>query len=264
MLVGGGCLGDGIHMHASLVGEGGASHERRTDIRVAVGQFVDKERDLAQAREVRDHGNPHLELQAGNDGGEVAVAGTFTVAVHRPLDMDRSSTNGGKRIGRPHAAIVVGVDADLAGEAVVHRGRDRGDLVGHRSAVGVAEHQHVGTGLSRCSDRRHGERGIILVTVKEMLGIVDHLAPLRFQIADTVADHGEIFRMGDPEHLVDLEFPAFAEDGDDRGSRLEQLRDLGIIGCLDAGPPGASEGCQLGASKVAVAGLGEKCQILGV
>ena len=180
------------------------------------------------------------------------------------MDLDRSGTNSRKGIGRPHAAVVMGMNADLAGEARLHGRRDRGNLIGHGAAVGIAENEDIGTPFGRRGECCHREVRVILVAVEKMLGIVENLPPLLLQIGDALPDHRQIFGMGNPEHLVDLKLPTLAKDRDDGCLRLEKLGDLGILGNLDAGTTGASKSGELGLPKIELPGLGKEGKILGI
>ena len=264
MLVSRGRLGHGVDMHTSLVGEGRAADKGRPDVGIAVGQLVHEKGCLPETGEIGNNRDPHLQLQAGNDGGEVAVAGPLAVPVHRPLDLDGASTDGGKGVRRTHPAVIVGMDADLAGETGIHHGGDGGDLVRHRPPVGVAEHQGVGATLGRRGKGLERKLRVILVTVEEMLGIVEDLAPLGLQVGDALADHGEVLLVRHAEHLLHLELPAFSENRHHGRLRLQQLGDLGIIGHLDAGAAGASERGELRLAEIVFAGLGKEGEILGV
>ena len=55
----------------------------------------------------------HLELEIGDAGDEVAVAGALAVAVDRALDLQRAGLDARERVGDAEAAVVVGVDAEL-------------------------------------------------------------------------------------------------------------------------------------------------------
>ena len=113
---------DGVDVHAALVGEGGAADERRAgEVRV-VGNIVHEIGEIAQLFEMRDHREAHLELEDGDDGGEVAVSGAFAVAVDGALDLGGAGFDGGDGVGDGEFAIVVGVDAEgSVGDARFHR-----------------------------------------------------------------------------------------------------------------------------------------------
>ena len=76
-----------------------------------------------------------------------------------------------------------------------------------------------------------------------MFGIVEDLPPPCLQVRDALPDHREIFRVGNPEHLLDLKLPALAENGDHGSPGKEKLLDLRVILHPDSGTTGAAEGC---------------------
>lgn len=115
VFVAAGELVDGIDVDAALVGEGGAADKGRTATRALVGDFVHEEGEVAQLRQafVAKDAMIHLELEIGDAGDEIAVAGPFAVTVDRALDLQCASFDARKRIGDAEAAVVVGVDAEF-------------------------------------------------------------------------------------------------------------------------------------------------------
>ena len=83
------------------------------------------------------------------------------------------------------------------------------DLLGQAAAVGVAEHEHVRAGVPRGGERRQRVVGIVLVAVEEMLGVVDHLAAVRLEVAHGVGDHRAVLRRLDAEDVRDVQAASF-------------------------------------------------------
>ena len=250
MLVGGRRLGHRIHVHPTLVRKRRATHKGSPDVGVAIGQFVHEEGNLPELGQIGNHLKPHLELETGNHRGEIAVAGTLTIPIHRPLDLDGTGPDRGKGIGCPHATIIVGMNSDFSREALADSGRDRCDFIRHRATVGITENKDIRPTLRSCGKSRHGEFRIILVPVKEMLGIIKDLATPLLEIGHALTDHCAVFLMRNTQNLLDLKLPTLAENRYDRRGRLQQLGNLGIFGDFDACTSGASESRKLGFSKI--------------
>ena len=55
----------------------------------------------------------HLQLEVGDAGHQVGVAGALAVAVDRALELGGAAEHGGDRVGHRAAGVVLGVDAEL-------------------------------------------------------------------------------------------------------------------------------------------------------
>ena len=184
---------DGVDVDASLVGEGRGPHVGSADVVLAVGQFVHKKRQLAQARQVGGDRDAHFELQVGHDGGEIAVAHALAVAVDGPLDLHRSGAHRRQGVCDGHSRVVVRVDSHGFADPGDHVAGDPFHLVGHGAAVGVAKRRDVG---SACHGGKQGAQGVFrvfLVAVEEMFGVVADFAPVGFEIGDAFRDHRAVF-----------------------------------------------------------------------
>jgi hypothetical protein len=105
----------GVDVHAALVGEGGAADPGLAGVVAEVGDSstysessLSLQGGFGQARRVQFEG------EIGDDGGEVAVAGAFAVAVDGALDLGGAG-EGGQGVGHAQADVVVGVDAQTGG-----------------------------------------------------------------------------------------------------------------------------------------------------
>ena len=182
-------------------------------------------------------------MQTRDESREIAVARALAVAVDRALHLHRSGAHGGEGVGDAETAVVVRMDAERGGGEVVCGGaKDRSDLVRQTAAVGVAEHDQIGTAVAGGGQGGKRVVGIVLVTVEKMLGVVDHLAAMTLEMAHGVGDHGAVFRRIDAEHLGDVQTPAFAEDRHDRSHCRQQQRDLRIVGRREIGAARTAEG----------------------
>ena len=71
-------------------------------------------RVASRSRPVGQHRPVALELEVGDDGEEVGVAGALAVAVERALHVGGARVDGGQRVGHRAAGVVVAVDAQPA------------------------------------------------------------------------------------------------------------------------------------------------------
>src|SRR5205823_1793286 len=77
--------------------------------------------------------------------------------------------------------------------------------------------------------RTQREIAVVDIAVEEVFGIVDDFFAVVLQVADGFADDGEVFVFGDAERAGNVQVPALAEDGDDRGSGVDQLTDVAVF-----------------------------------
>ena len=230
-----------------------------------VGQLVDEEGQFRQPGKVRHRSHPHLGLEAGDQRGEIAVAGPLPVAVDRPLHLHRARAHGGQRVRHPEPAIVVRVDAERGRREVGGGGaKDRLDLVGQAAAVRVAEDDQVRPALPGGVQRRQRMFGVVLVAVEEMFRVVDDLAAMAFEVAHAVGDHRAVLRRVDPQHFRDVEPPAFAEDRHHGSPGPEQAGDLRVLADRHVRAARAAKGGELGAPEGLLLGGIEKRGVLGV
>ena len=181
------------------------------------------------------------------------------------MDLEGALLHRGDGVGHAQSAIVVGMDADLRfREASSYRADYRGDFGGKTTPIGVAEDEVFGSSLHGRFESAECVIGIGGVAVKKVFGIVDDLATFLFEKGDGVGDHTEIFCWGGTENFFDMEEPAFAEDGDHGGFRLQKKTDLGVSGGVDVGTTGGAEGSELAASPVELLGFGKEFTIFVV
>ena len=162
MFVGPGCFHDGADVNASFVGKGAFAYKRSAVEWNHVGGFTDEPGERFQTAHIFA-GNAravHFEIENRNDGGQVGIAATFAIAVDGTLDHYRSALDGFDGIGYRHAAVVVGMNAELKRQRIcgcfvffakglknlVH---NRFDLRGESAAVSVAGHNKFSSRVYR-------------------------------------------------------------------------------------------------------------------
>lgn len=157
------------------------------------------------------------------------------------------------------------MDADFAfGKAGANGAYGGGDFGGEATAIGIAEDEVVGSCFGGGFESAEGVIGIGGVAIEEVFGIIDDFASLFFEDGDGVGDHTKVFDGGCAKDFFDVKEPAFAEDGDDGGFRLEEEADLGIVGGVDVGSAGGAEGGEFGGAPVKFSGLDKEVSILVV
>ena len=171
----------------------------------------------------------HLQLQRGQDRGQVGVAAALAVAVDAcPGPGGRPLRTAASELATRALGVVVGVDADLdlaRPAASTTAAVAVGDLVGQAAAVGVAEGDVLGAGLDRRAQAFERVAGVVAVAVEEVLGVVDDALALR-------ARRRRPSRRSSPgspprETLVTFSrcsAPGLADQADDRGEGLDQGR----------------------------------------
>ena len=123
----------------------------------------------------------------------------------------------------------MGVDADDAVESPSNIFDDLGKEGCERASIGIAEAEDVGAGVFGGFESAESEVAIVDVAVEEVLGVVDHFFAVVLQVTDRLGDDGEVFVFGDAEGAGNVEVPTLAEDGDARGSGIDQLTDVPVF-----------------------------------
>ena len=152
--------------------------------------------------------------------------------------------------------------APVAAHDVVH---DVGDLVGQHPAVGVAQGDHLGTGLG---GDPHGLEGVVAVrgvAVEEVLGVEEDPATLGAQERDGVADHLEVLLEGRAQGPLDVAGVRLRDEGDDLGLAVEQRPHEGVALGAAPGPAGRPERRERRVAQGQLARrTGEELGVLGV
>ena len=117
------------------------------------------------------------------------------------------------------------MDADLAVDMIDDR-TDRGfDIRGKRPAVGVAQHDGLGTGHRRRFHDAQAELGVAFEAVKEVFGIEEHPLALGDQVLDRIGHHRHTLVEGGLQRLGDVVVPALPDDADDLGAGGNEVRE---------------------------------------
>ncbi len=267
MLVAARELVHGVDVDAPLVREGGAADERRASAGTLVGDLIDEKREVAQLRQafVAQDAKAHFELEIGDAGDQVAIAGPLAVAVDRPLDLRRARLDARQRVGDAEAAIVMRMDAQLG---LLHLGQKRAgdlrDFRGKRPAVGVAKNE---IGRARLvGGLVAGGRvfGILLVTVEGVLAVEDDFTSVLDQIGDGIADHGEVLLQRGAQDLRDVQDGGLADERDDRRARFEEQSDLLVVFHPGIRAARAAEGREPGVLELQLPGFAKELDVLFV
>ena len=99
-------------VETGLVREGAGTGVGLAGVGRDVGDLADRVADpgrLGEAMSVDDL-QSLLELEVGDDGDEVGIAGALAVTVDRSLDMSGTGIDGRHRVGDRAAGVVVAVD----------------------------------------------------------------------------------------------------------------------------------------------------------
>jgi len=247
-------------MYAALVGEGAAPHEGPGIERWDVGQFTDVIGEVGNVPKglVGQAVPLHLQLQVGDDRDQIGVAATLAETVDRSLHHADAGPDRLDRIGHAEAAVVVCVNPHpLRRDERGNLGDGRRHLKGKRTPVGVAQDDHVRAGGQGGLDGFFRVDAVVLEAVEKMLRVVDDLPPVRLQVGDGIADHGQVLRERDVQDLPDMQVPGLSEDGHRRrfrpndggqvraffrqGVRLSRAAEGGEAGMPEAGLLGQFE-----------------------
>lgn len=264
VFVGAGEFLDCVDMESAFVGECGCAYVGGADVGLEVSDFVYEEGEFAEAGEIGDAVDLELELECGDEGGEVAIADALTVAVDGSLDLGSAGLDCCDGIGYAEAGVVVGVDADGDGEFGGDLCGGGADEIWEGAAVGIAEDEGVCAGVIGGLEGLDCVIGVFAEAIEEVFSVVEDGAAVLFEVSDGFVDHGEVFLGGDAENLCDVEEPGFADDGDDGGFSFEEHGDLGVFVYGDPAAAGATEGSELSLAEGDFAGFLEEGGVAGV
>jgi len=205
-----------------------------------------------------------LELQVGDHGREIGVAGALPVAVHGALHVHDPSLDGGDGVGDGAARVVVAVDAEI--DADLTGGRDDITHPARQHApVGVAEHDDLGARLGGRSHDLERVTGVAPVAVEEVFAVDEHPASFAHQVADGVAHHREVLGQARLQRALDVSVVALRHQADDGRPGIQQGRGERVGGGLAPDPPRGAEGHQLGSGQRQVgASPGKEGGVVGV
>ena len=154
---------------------------------------------------VGKHVQTHLGDQAADHGEDIRVAGSLAVSVGGALRVGSSGGDGGESVGDGATRVVLGMDAEPDAGSAPHRGHRLEHAHGQHSAVGVAQHAHVGAGRQRDVEQPHAVVGIMPVAVEEVLAVEEHPTSLGAQEAHRVAHHRQVLVERRVQRLLDMD-----------------------------------------------------------
>ena len=156
-----------------------------------------------------------LDLKVRDHAAKVRVAAPLSVPVERALDVPGPEFDRDDAVGDPHSCIVVRVHAEGYGQAFPDGENDFAKLARHCAPVRVTEDEPVRPSVLRCFERSKRVLGGGLVTVEEVLGVIDDFATVRLEVSDGVFDEGYVLVEVDTKDVPDVKVPGLPEDGDD-------------------------------------------------
>ena len=124
----------------------------------------------------------------------------------------------------------------------LHLRDDAIDVVRHRAAIGVAQHQPARAGVVRGADAGERVVRIGLVAVEEMFGVEQRLALLRDHGGDRLGDAVDILAARNLERDIDMEVPGLADEAGRVRLGVEDRRQARVVGGAAAGALGHAEG----------------------
>jgi hypothetical protein len=130
--------------------------------------------------------------------------------------------------------------------------------------IGIAKHDVVRSGFLRRLPGRQGILGLVFKTVKSVFRIVDDRSAVSLEESDALGDHCQVLSRGGAQHFGDVQQPAFADDGDDRCFRFEQLPHQLILFHTQTLAARHAERGQTGVLEPAAPGAHEEFHVFGV
>ena len=247
--------------------------ERRgADVRLArgrrhVGDLRDGVGDPGRVAEPAggEHLPTELDLEVGDDGEQVGVAGALAVAVDRALHVGGAGVDGREGVGHRTAGVVVAVDADADARGLDHVVHDVRHPGRQHAAVGVAQGDDRGARVVRRAQHLEGVVAVEPVPVEEVLGVEEHLLPLGPQVGDGVADHREVLLERGPQGELDVPLVGLGDQRHHARAALAQGRHQRVVGRAGTGAAGRPERRELGVLEVQLLlGAAEELGVLRV
>ena len=257
---------DGVDVHASLVSEGGVSDVGLAVVGNEVCDFVGVSTDLGEPSQAVWGENVlvEFECEVSGDGGEVGVATPFAHAVDCSLRVGGTVGDGSEGISDGEARVVMGMDAEAGGEVGSDFVDYLADLFGQRSAIGVAQDDAGGAGVLGGQQGFERVFRVGEVAVEKVFGIVDHFAASFRAVSDGVGDHVEVFFLADLENVAHVEVPAFADDGNDFGSGIDEGFEAFVVFGFRVFSSRHTEGGDFGVFERGFSDFREECDVFGV
>ena len=238
---------DGAGVQPGLVRERTGADVRLARERADVRDLADRVRDpggLAQspARAVEQVA-ALLDLEVGDDGDQVGVAGTLAVPVDRALDVRGARAHGREGVRHRAAGVVVRMHAEpqAVPDGGAHLRDDVRHAVGQHPAVGVAQRHDLGPRRERGPDRLDRVGRVVAEAVEEVLGVEHDAAALADEELDGVRDHREVLRTRRAQGALDVADVALGDQRHDRRLRVQEGAHLRVVPRASARLAGGAE-----------------------
>ena len=101
---------------------------------------------------------------------------------------------------------------------------------GMRAAVGVAQHERLGSRLLGGGEDRQREGGVAPVAVEEVLGVEEHAQARAAQEGDRVGRHGDRLVQAGAQRLGDVQVGGLGDDADHLGARPDEMPQRLVLG----------------------------------
>ena len=156
------------------------------------------------------------------------------------------------------------MDAQRDPDGARDLGDDRFHAPGQGAAVGIAQHDPLGSAPFGGMEGRERVRRIELEAVEEMLRVVDDPAPARDQPAHALLDHQEVLPLRRPEHVGDVKRGALSEDRAHAGAGVGQRTKTRVVPGRHVHATGRPERDELGVLPLDVSRAREHLGVLRV
>jgi hypothetical protein len=226
---------EGAGVQAGLVREGAGADVGLAAVGRHVGDLADGVRDpggLAQPLRLEQR-HTLLDLQVGDDGEDVGVAGALAVAVDRPLHVGGARRRPRPSSWRRRTRCRCGSGCPRAHPWSRGRRARRRRPGRAASPVGVAQRERPRRRTRPRPDALQGVGPVESVAVEEVLGVEEHPAALTAQEGHRVADHLEVLLEGGPQRQLDVAGMRLGDQGDDRGPESSRARTSGSAAAVD-------------------------------
>ena len=164
------------------------------------------------------------------------------------------------RMNPPHDLFRCCVGGE-SGACILH---DLSHAAGEGAAIGVAENERRGAGITRSAQRVKRVIAICLKAIEEVLGVIDQLATAVSDVGDALRDHREIFSARCLKDRLHVQGPALAEDRDNRCLGIEECIQIAIVPGLVRLMARAAECGEAGALPANLLRCGEELDVLRV
>src|SRR5690625_255216 len=266
MLIGLLIFHDCTYMNTAFMSKCTLSNIRLLIVRDEIARFAHKRWRGGELRRslIGDAVIVHFELQIWNHRTEIGISAPLPVTVDRSLNMDGASPDCGQCVGNCQFGVVMGMDPQRSGGLLSYFRDNLRYFVRECSTIGVAEYQDISASFLCCLQGFDCVLRIVLITVKEVLCVVNDLFVVAFQIADRSGYQLKILLRPDLERLGYMEEPRFTENGNGRRLRLDECLEIRVVFGAVPVAAGASKGHNFRMRKLVGFGLVKESHVFGV